>query len=412
MDNLSQDNFDDLFRESSEKVDFEYREDAWTALDGMLEEKEKKRRWLWILLGISLSTFLVVGLFYFSKDTPVQVSTNEVVEQMTEENQSVESNENSVSSDFTPSDKKADNITSKPASSNANNSKVKQNLSSSSPIKTTEKQTREEAKNEVITAKENIAQYHTTTIKNKLITSDNSIPEKTINKAKLESIATLLSPITIPSQVIDFDIDSISTGENPKKSNHLSFGLFGSLDYSSLALTQEKSTQGYRFGVRTDYNFARRFSIGLGVAFSRKAYTASGTRYNAKPGFWTEGVAPTELDGFCNIIEIPLELRYYVKGFQQDGFFVGAGLNSYYMALEQYEFRYTDLRDDAILDWEERGTNTHLLAIGTFTAGYQKRLSKKFAIQIAPYINLPLKGIGQGGVSLQSAGINIGFKWQ
>ena len=38
MDNISQNNFDDLFREGSEKVEFEYREDAWAALDERLEE--------------------------------------------------------------------------------------------------------------------------------------------------------------------------------------------------------------------------------------------------------------------------------------------------------------------------------------------------------------------------------------
>jgi len=44
MHELNNDKLDALFQEGSERYDFTYREDAWEAMDGMLDEQERTRK--------------------------------------------------------------------------------------------------------------------------------------------------------------------------------------------------------------------------------------------------------------------------------------------------------------------------------------------------------------------------------
>ena len=428
MDNLSEHKFDDLFREGSEKVEFEYREDAWAALDERLDEKERKRRLLWILLGLALSTIVIGSMFYYfnnpqngaSKNAPIQenvaitglqkeVSTTTEIKGIV--SPIVEENSNSLQ----VTDKATlKNTTTKTIKQQITNTDFTREISSENSQK--QEQTSfvipvsSEEKERSIPLKEN-----SNKVVKQNIQTEASSPDSPIQLTITEESApiTVLALQEVENQE-EVNIDEFSkiTKLSKKPKSQFSFGAFGSLDYNSLSLGNDKIEQGFRVGLRTDYNFARRFSVGLGAAFSRKTYTAQGFRYNAKPGFWTDGIAPIEVSAICNVIEIPLELRFYAKGHNQDGFFAGAGINSYHIALEKYDFRYEEILDNTINNWEERGTNTNLLSVATLTFGYQKTVNNNLAIQIAPYLHLPFTGIGQGNVNLQSAGLNIAVNWR
>lgn len=425
MDNLSQNNFDDLFREGSEKVEFEYREDAWAALDERLEEKERKRRLLWILLGLASSTVIIGLMFYYFNNsqsrafesTPIQENVviterqKEVVpettatklvsptsEVNTNTSQIVDKNiaANTIAKSTAPQVTNTDFIQNTPPT----NAQTSEQKNYNVPILTEEKE-------ETVLFQENLEEGKNYQVAPSI---DNPIVPHNIKKIKLLA-GTALQNIKNEKEV---SVDQFSTItkllKGPK--SQFSFGVFGSLDFNALSLNKDKIEQGYRLGLRTDYNFAKRFSLGIGVAFSRKTYTAQGFRYNAKPGFWSDGIAPIEVQANTNLIEIPLELRFYAKGHSQDGFFVGAGINSYHLTLEKYNFHYEEILANTINNWEERGTNTNLFSLATFTVGYQKTVNKNLAFQIAPYVNLPLTGIGQGSVNLQSVGLNVAVNWR
>jgi len=429
MDNLSEHKFDDLFREGSENVEFEYREDAWAALDERLEEKERKRRLLWILAGLTLSTLLITSIFYFLNDTGNKTSEITIIEEnvaLTEQTNTIKEEkisakiENQIIEEKTiPTQTLKSNTTTtvKSETSQKTNTDIAQNTTTTD----TNVQILEQPNNTspiLIERTETITPVTEDEEQNNAIpniletgsTSDNS--KKLVLSKKIEPIAKIsLQELTNDSKE---NVDKFATKTELLQAakNQFSFGGFGSLDYNSLSLGNDKIEQGYRFGLRTDYNFARRFSVGIGAAFSRKTYTAQGFRYNAKPGFWPDGIAPIEVSAICNVIEVPLELRFYAKGHNQDGFFAGAGINSYHIALEKYDFRYAEILDNTINNWEERGTNTNLFSVATFTFGYQKTVNDNLTIQIAPYVHLPFTGIGQGNVNLQSAGLNIAVNWR
>ena len=76
MHELNNDKLDALFQEGSERYDFTYREDAWDAMDGMLDEQDKnrKKRFLgwWLLVGFT--TF--VGAFALIKYGTTETNTS------------------------------------------------------------------------------------------------------------------------------------------------------------------------------------------------------------------------------------------------------------------------------------------------------------------------------------------------
>ena len=421
MDNLSEHNFDDLFREGSEKVEFEYREDAWAALDERLEEKERKRRLLWILLGLALSTLVIGSMFYYFNNSQNGASESAPIQ----ENVAITELQKEVSTTTEIKD-----VASPIAEENSNSSQIagKATSQNTSTKAATQQTTNTDFTREVSSINSQPLEQANFAIPVQTEEKEKSIPLKETSEEEIKQDVDSSVQLTITEETAPIAAISLQELENQKEVNldefstitklqngpksQFSLGAFASLDYNSLSLSSDKVEQGYRVGLRTDYNFASRFSVGIGAAFSRKTYTAQGFRYNAKPGFWPDGIAPIEVSAICNVIEIPLELRFYAKGHNQDGFFAGAGINSYHIALEKYDFRYAEIFDNTINNWEERGTNTNLLSVATFTIGYQKTVNNNLAIQIAPYLHLPFTGIGQGNVNLQSAGLNIAVNWR
>ena len=49
----------------------------------------------------------------------------------------------------------------------------------------------------------------------------------------------------------------------------------------------------------------------------------------------------------------------------------------------------------------------HYFGIATFSIGYHKRLNRNTSLQIAPYAQIPLTGIGMGRVDLMTAGLQM-----
>jgi hypothetical protein len=45
----------------------------------------------------------------------------------------------------------------------------------------------------------------------------------------------------------------------------------------------------------------------------------------------------------------------------------------------------------------------------TFSTGVTKPLNKTIDLRIEPYLKIPVKGVGVGSLSLQSAGVQVGI---
>ena len=410
MDNLSQHNLDNLFRESSEMTEFEYRPDAWAALDEQLDRRDRKRALLWwsaagmlVLLLIGATAFYVgkakaAGAKSVNPAIETEVRTPDVPTAAVETTETETTAVTSVKTDTPPAVR--EEITTATASKNATTQPKYRTPISAVPVQ----------ENPAQTTDENNTADSVFDTENAITT----VPASVLVQTEISPVINGTALLPLPEKAIETTVPTAKIVKNTEtlpRSGYLSFGIYGSSEFSNVAL-EEDAMAGYRFGVRADYNFLGKFSAGVGLALSKKRYCTAGREYTAKPGFWTDGVAPTTVLSSCRIIEIPVELRWFANGTRRDGFFVGAGVNTYLMNLEKYDFSYDEDIAGSIDKWEERGTNHHPFGIGTFTVGYQKTINGNLSLQFAPYVHLPLTGIGQGAVSLQSAGLNIAVQWQ
>ena len=119
------------------------------------------------------------------------------------------------------------------------------------------------------------------------------------------------------------------------------------------------------------------------------------------------------MDAKCDVIEIPVGLAYYINGFRNSGFFTDLGISSYMLHSEWYGFDYDDalVRPPIYTDVVVEDENSHLVGVGRFAIGYQKVFSDKTSLQIAPYLQFPLTGIGAGQVNLYSSGVQVAVKF-
>ncbi len=162
------------------------------------------------------------------------------------------------------------------------------------------------------------------------------------------------------------------------------------------------------FGVGVGYSFSKHFGVRTGIFISKKIYSATPEQYYLPGGNYNY---LEKINANCNVIDIPLNIDYYFNQTRKHVWFVSAGLSSYLMKKESYEYVYkTPAGQTYTKDWAIKNQNQHFLSVLNFSAGYQYFLNQRFSLAVQPYIDLPLTGIGAGKVKLNSAGILFTIK--
>lgn len=162
---------------------------------------------------------------------------------------------------------------------------------------------------------------------------------------------------------------------------------------------------GRSIGVSLEYFLSERWSISTGAMHSKKTYQQG-------PGYWDGYAVHQSLRGDCWILEVPVNFRYYPIMGANDKWFISTGLSSYFMMKENYTLTYENYGGNPYSEeLEITGNNQHVFGIWNIGFGYERRLSRKLAVQVEPYYRLPLVGIGEGNLDLKSTGIFFGIKY-
>jgi hypothetical protein len=77
------------------------------------------------------------------------------------------------------------------------------------------------------------------------------------------------------------------------------------------------------------------------------------------------------------------------------------------MKSEQYDYNYTWYNQPRKTTYTIENKNNHLLSILNVAIGYRRQLGKQLSYQFAPFLKIPLTGIGEGKVNLYSAGLQL-----
>jgi len=172
------------------------------------------------------------------------------------------------------------------------------------------------------------------------------------------------------------------------------------------------SKPGTNLFLSLEYKLNSRWSLQSGVAYSRKFYQATGADYNPPEGFWDYGMVPDVTDATCDIIDIPINLRYYINPSKRNRFFASTGISSYLMLTEEYYYHYEDdYGPNLVEEWNVNNENRHFFSIYNLSIGYQRSVGDGWSLEVEPFAKVPLAGVGFAEVDLWSTGAWFSVKY-
>lgn len=196
----------------------------------------------------------------------------------------------------------------------------------------------------------------------------------------------------------------------------LAFGILGAPDFASVnSLAGDRP--GSTIGLTVDYQFANHLYIGSGLLLDRKIFSAYGQDFHAPAGFYAANGLPDRIGivkGAFEMLEIPLNLRYDFTVSGSTMFFLSSGLSSYLLVSQNNNYYYSSY-------WNPRNSvctpvstpgKSYLFSALNLSAGVETGLSNSLSLLIAPYMKIPVRGVGIGRVQMSTVGINFALRFE
>lgn len=161
---------------------------------------------------------------------------------------------------------------------------------------------------------------------------------------------------------------------------------------------------GRDLGIVVDYWFTPRLSVSVGAFNTSKRYLVGGEEYNPPAGFWgnvTNGELPAKIDAKCQVLDIPINLKYQLISRPKINIAASAGVSSYIMLKEDYQY---ELDNGWQSEWGTRNENQHFFGVGNLQVHIERRFGKHFAVEVAPFFKVPLTSYGHGNIRFHSMG--------
>jgi hypothetical protein len=194
--------------------------------------------------------------------------------------------------------------------------------------------------------------------------------------------------------------------------NRFYAGLIGGLNATAIKFQKIDNTS-FDLGVLLGYKIGKKWGVEGGVLLNKKFYYTKGEYFNTDKirSFMPPNSEVASVNGDCSMWEIPLSIRYDFKSASRQSLFVTAGVSSYLMNREDYNYTYYYPSTGQTWDFYKSypSNSKYLLSNLQLSAGYTFKLGKTIALRFEPYVKVPLKGMGIGSIHLQSAGFHIGI---
>jgi hypothetical protein len=171
------------------------------------------------------------------------------------------------------------------------------------------------------------------------------------------------------------------------------------------------SKPGFILGLNGGYRINRSFGVELGILYSSKHYFSRGQYFDiGKAGTsMPANMKIINLQGSSQLIEIPIGLRYNFNHSKYK-LFITSGVSSFLLTREQNNYL-------ALIGGVEQNMNgmyhhktAYIASAINFSMGTEFTFGKKQTrLKIEPFLEVPVKGMGVGLMSVTGAGIRIGI---
>ncbi|HEY5748340.1 MAG TPA: outer membrane beta-barrel protein [Chryseolinea sp.] len=180
-------------------------------------------------------------------------------------------------------------------------------------------------------------------------------------------------------------------------------------DFSSINYTTP-GKPGINIGLLGEYSLSRHFSVSTGAIYSKKLYDSKDPDKSYSSGGWT--AKASSLSGDCSVLDIPINVTYYIFPESKTSLFVTLGSSSYIMLKESYV--YTVWANQKDYQYEENFShkNNEWFSMLNISIGVQRRIGEHFFVQAEPFLKAPMSGVGEGKVNLVSTGVFFSLKYK
>lgn len=399
------DALEEFFREKAQDYDIEYDEEDWNKLERRLDDAESNQSlssWQYYLVAAAIA-FLFSILAYVTYQQ--QLTINQLNERLTNSKQpsNTESQPWAIPNlelfkfDFT------DNQSDQSAYSSSDAGVENKSLAN----KKEKEKGRNQQPNEIINSEPlNIALAQLSQQDILLASSKkrhiNNLSITTMPEPNIPTSGDALTNIQREAS----PISSTNTQRNQAtdRKSPFSVALMAGPDLSTVGGIADFYDPGYKIGLALEYRLSQNFSLSIGAVHSKVQYSARGNDYSPPQTYWGYGATPDETIAQCLIIDIPISLKYDFLQFNHSRVYASAGLSSYIMLNEDYQFRYDTNADSQPQRWQERTGTKHWMSNATFSLGYEIDLEPKISFRVEPFIKVPMRNVGWGQVKLYSMG--------
>lgn len=229
----------------------------------------------------------------------------------------------------------------------------------------------------------------------------------TINAVSGKTLAFHPAPAALSRPTDSLPVHAFS-GAGNKVPTGFYAGIVVAPDFSTVKMQQARSL-GYSFGAVVGYRISQHWAVETGAAWERKNYYSKG-QYFDKSKLKNPDINILTVDGYCQMVDVPVNVRYYFNITPQYGWYANAGLSSYFMSREWYKY---DIENNGAYYDRAVGYNTatqNWFSVLNLGLGYEHKVGGIGNVRIEPYVKVPLAGgIGIGSLPVTSVGINIGI---
>ncbi|BAV10373.1 hypothetical protein FLA_6435 [Filimonas lacunae] len=192
-----------------------------------------------------------------------------------------------------------------------------------------------------------------------------------------------------------------------EKKKGLYIGALVSPDISTVK-GQQVNNVGYGFGVIVGYQFSKKLAVETGLLWDRKYYYSKGEYFNTKKLTYPNANI-VDVDGWCRMFELPLNVRYFFKTGKKSSWYANLGVSSYLMNRESYDYAYLYNNQVHNANWKYDNATRNWLNIIHTGIGYERPMGVLGTLRIEPYLKASIGGVGVGSLPLTSFGINVGI---
>jgi len=235
--------------------------------------------------------------------------------------------------------------------------------------------------------------------------------DKSWQNLGLEELKTLSIPFVNAEPLIEEKESAIEEEPSFKRKNRRFYlGAVAGLDFSTVKF-QESSDLGFTAGLLAGYQLNKKWAIETGLLWDKKNYYTSGQHFNTSKLSLPSHTNILYAVGYCNMYEIPLNVRYQFGSAKNHSWFVAAGASSYLMQKEDYHYEYERYGVTYYSNKTYKASSKNWFSVANISGGYIREMAGGLNIRVEPYLKLPIKGMGIGSLPITSAGIQVGVTY-